>query len=72
MAFYWLFGVTVAQRTRISTIGKRAMASSFFFLRQTDLDDPDYRIKCDKLQEKHANNLLKVRWGGTNSQANYL
>lgn len=71
ITIYWLFDVTFAQRTRIGTHGKRALASNFLF-RQLDLDDPDHAIKYEKLQEERAQNKLDVRWGGTNYLASYL
>lgn len=71
VVMYWIFDVTIAQRTRISTVGKRALASNFVF-RQLDLDDPDHAIKYAKLQEEQAENKLEVRWGGTNFLASYL
>lgn len=71
VAFYWLFDVSIAQRARITTVGKRAMASNFFF-RNLDMDDPDHGIKYAALQEEMAENKLDVRWGGTNYLASYL
>nr|CCC94804.1 conserved hypothetical protein [Trypanosoma congolense IL3000] len=71
VALYWVFDVTIAQRTRIATVGKRPLYSSSFF-RQIDLDDPDYEIKYQKLREEVAGNKLEVRWGGTNFLASYL
>ncbi|CCW71053.1 unnamed protein product [Phytomonas sp. Hart1] len=71
IVFYWIFDVTFGQRTRIGTIGKRALPSNFAF-RQLDLDDPDHAIKYRKLQEEMAENKLEVRWGGTNFLASYL
>lgn len=69
--FYWMSDVSLAQRARIGTLGKRALASNFFF-RNLDLDDPDAAIKYAKLQEERAANKLEVRWGGTNFLASYL
>ncbi|ORC91745.1 uncharacterized protein TM35_000053410 [Trypanosoma theileri] len=70
-AFYWVFDVTFAQRTRVANVGKRPLYSNFFF-RQMDLDDPDYAIKYEMLQKEIAENKLEVRWGGTNFLASYL
>ncbi|EPY41223.1 hypothetical protein AGDE_02702 [Angomonas deanei] len=59
------------QRARMCVIGKRPLASNFFF-RNLDMDDPDHGIKYKELQEERAGNKLEVRWGGTNFLASYL
>lgn len=71
VVMYWLFDVTIAQRTRVGTVGKRAVAAQFFF-RNTDMDDPDHGTKWEMLQKERAENKLEVRPGGTNYLASYL
>ncbi|EAN82348.1 hypothetical protein TcYC6_0073230 [Trypanosoma cruzi] len=68
---YWAFDLSFAQRTRVATVGKRALYSNTFF-RQLDLDDPDHAIRYEKMREEVAENKLEVRWGGSNFLASYL
>lgn len=68
---YFVATQFVWYKTRIGTFGKHAWWYQRY-LKFTDMDDPDYHIKWEKLQEEVKRGDHIVTWGGTNFMGSYL
>ena len=69
----WWYAVLIhfqQYHLRIGRTGNRPVAQ-YAWLPWAAMDDPDWHIKLEHMNEEIAQNKLNVRWGGTNFLASY-